>query len=248
MRRVELGAGTTIHWDSAHGDEALFVERGELAIGSRSCPTGGALVIEARAAPKVGAVTATRLIQMGAREQRPRSDRSSEADRPAPIVHVVGARGTFEALEAGRETRFFADATCTGCRVWLLYTARDFAYESPVHSHSQDELIHVLRGEIRIGSLCVGAGSTVFVGADQPYRFRAGDDGFAFLNYRSDASQMTIRSTGERIIETGAANGMAPVSDMPSWRDAEPHRSEAPAIAVAERGRGTRGGRDREEE
>jgi hypothetical protein len=218
MRRVELDAGTKILWSADHGDEAVFVQGGELAIGGRSCPTGGALVIEANAAPEVTAVAPTRLLQMGARSQGPAADRSSEADGSEPVVHVVGPRGIFEAIEPGRETRFFADASCPGCRVWLLYTARDFAYESPVHSHSQDELIHVVRGEISIGSLRVHSGSTVFIRSGQPYQVRAGDEGFAFLNYRRDASQMTIRSTGEKILETGIANGMKRVSDLRSWR------------------------------
>src|SRR5262249_54809399 len=95
----------------------------------------------------------------------------------------------------------------------LLYTSRFFAYEGPIHSHSQDELIHVLRGEISLGSLRAGQGDTLFVAADQPYRFRAGASGFAFLNYRRAASVMTMRATGETIVENGRATGMKPPVD-----------------------------------
>jgi hypothetical protein len=146
---------------------------------------------------------------MGARD-------AAAAGRPmgggAPAVHVIGPRGVYEAIEPGRETRFFADATCPGCRLWLLYTARSFDYVSAVHSHAQDELIHVLRGEISIGSLRAGPGTTVFIAADQPYGFRGAAGGFAFLNYRRAPSRMTIRRTGQQIVENGAATGMTRVS------------------------------------
>lgn len=226
MDRLRLDAGTSIRWAPPHGDEALFVERGELAVldpAGGIAPAGGAIVIEAQAGPTVEARAETWLLHMGAREDGTAavgvgSNASSTASptregRSAPRVHVIGPRGTFEALEPGRETRFFADATCPTCSLWLLYTARSFAYESPVHSHSRDELIHVLRGEIRIGSLAAGPGDSIFIAADQPYRFHSGPEGFAFLNYRRSASEMTIRTTGERIVENGAATGMARVVD-----------------------------------
>lgn len=220
MSTLELDAGAALTWDPSHGEEALYVESGELVVDGRSCGAGGAIVIEARACPTVEARVTSRGVHMGARGGGiPVDDVSSNSsaggtDRNASAVHVVGPRGTFEAIEPGRETRFFADATCPHCSLWLLYTARSFAYESPVHSHSQDELIHVLRGEIRLGSLVAGPGATVFIAADQPYHFCSGPAGFAFLNYRRAASVMTIRPTGEKIIEAGAATGMTSVADL----------------------------------
>ncbi len=222
MSALELDAGAVLSWDPSHGDEALYVESGELVVDGRICGAGGAIVIEARACPTVEVRVTSRVVHMGARggggavDDISPSSSAGGTDRDAPAVHVVGPRGTFEAIEPGRETRFFADATCPHCSLWLLYTARSFAYESPVHSHSQDELIHVLRGEIRLGSLVAGPGATVFIAADQPYHFRSGPEGFAFLNYRRAASVMTIRPTGEKIIEAGAATGMTSVADAVS--------------------------------
>lgn len=215
LNLAELEAGAHLRWDPGHGDEGLYVESGELSVGGRSCGAGGALVIEAGAAPEVEVRARARVVHVGARDGGDASGGTSR-DRPSvPKVHVVGPRGVFEALEPGRETRFFADATCPTCSLWLLHTARTIAYESPVHTHSQDELVHVLRGEIRIGDLAAGPGETIFVAAFQPYRFRAGPEGFAFLNYRSAASRMTIRATGEQIVEAGAATGMQPVALPP---------------------------------
>ncbi len=222
MDEILLEAGASIRWNPSHGDEALFVVSGELAVldeEGRICPAGGAIVIEAQAGSTVEARVESRVIHMGACEDDAttvgvsRRSPPDPQDRPESKVHVIGPRGTFEALEPGRETRFFADATCPTCSLWLLYTARSFAYESPVHSHSQDELIHVLRGEIRIGSLAAGPGASIFIAANQRYQFRAGPDGFAFLNYRRAGSEMTIRGACEKIIEAGIATGMTPVPD-----------------------------------
>jgi len=207
--------GARFDWDERHGDEALFVQHGELEVDGRSCPTGGAVVIEANALPAITAKVDSRVVHMGPRDAAaPRSGMYGPAKPGPPNVHVVGPRGTFEALEEGRETRFFADSTCPGCRLWLLYTSRSFAFDSEIHSHSQDELIHVLRGEIQLGSHTLGPGATIFIAADQPYGFRAGEEGFAFLNYRRDASEMTTRSTGRTIVESGAATGLQFVTDL----------------------------------
>lgn len=209
MLTAELGVGTTLRWDARHGDEAIFVSRGELEVDGRICPTGGAVVIEADARPTVIVRAPARVVHVGSR-----ADASARDEDPAGMscaggnVHVVGPRGTFEApAEAGRETRFFADASCPTCRLWLLYTARAFLFESPIHSHSQDELIHVLHGEISLGSLSVRPGETLFIAANQPYQLRSGEAGFGFLNYRRDASEMTTRPGGEKTVESGVAAG-----------------------------------------
>ncbi|MEZ4332512.1 MAG: hypothetical protein R3F35_12195 [Myxococcota bacterium] len=226
MDVVLLEPGSGLERDREHDDEAIFVVDGALAVEGRVCPTGGAIVIERGADCRVEAIGETKLLHMGSTEAGSTSAPRSSARRvsageasaagasgASPRVHVVGPRGRFEACEPGRETHFFADATCPTCDVWLLRTGRAFAYESPVHSHSQDELIHVLEGEIGIGSLAVRRGETLFVAADQPYRFRGNAGGFAFLNFRSGPSRMTMRATGERIVENAAATGMTPVLD-----------------------------------
>jgi hypothetical protein len=226
MQNVELEAGTRLVWEAGHRDEGLYVEAGELAVGGRRCGAGGALVVEGGGTQEVEVLRAARVLHMGPAPRNAESVRegaapfaSSPPSVPPPVgarapkVHVVGPRGVFETLEPGRETRFFADATCPGCSLWLLYTARTIAYESPVHTHTQDELVHVLHGEIRVGSLAAGPGETIFVAANQPYQFRAEAGGFGFLNYRRAPSQMTIRATGQRIVEAGAATGMSPVAE-----------------------------------
>jgi quercetin dioxygenase-like cupin family protein len=214
MLTADLGSGASFDWEDHHGDEALFVQRGEHEVEGRRCPEGGAVVIEADARPIVRTTRSSRVVHMGPRDPAPpRDGLHGPASARSRDVHVVGPRGIFEAREKGRDTHFFADSTCPGCRLWLLYTSRSFAWETSVHSHSQDELVYLLEGEIRLGSFSLEPGSTVFIAADQPYQLRSGEDGFAFINYRRDASEMTTRATGEKILEAGEATGLTRVSD-----------------------------------
>ena len=215
MLSAELDNGATLRWDPRHGDEALYVLRGALSVDGRDCPEGGAIILEADSQPRIQAQGATQLVHMGPREPSvPKDGLYGPPKAGGQKVHVVGPRGTFEAREEGRDTRFFADSTCPTCRLWLLYTSRSFASEVPVHSHTQDELIHLLRGEIRVGSLRAGPGTSVFIAANQLYHFESGEEGFAFLNYRRDASEMTVKTTGEKITEAGLAAGLTAVDDL----------------------------------
>ena len=226
LLQAELDADATLAWNGSQGDEALFVERGALSWEGRLCPAGGVVVVESRARTTLRSVGPSRIVHLGPQDATPPiGGLYGPADPPGGGVHVVGPRGTFESRGEGRDSHFFADATCPSCRLWLLHVSRSVAYESAIHSHSQDELIHLLRGEIVLGSLRLGPGSTVFIAADQPYRFRGGEHGFAFLNYRRDASEMTVRSTGEKLLEAGRARGLSPVPDS---RGSQSKRWSAP--------------------
>jgi len=95
-----------------------------------------------------------------------------------------------------------------------MYTSRSERYESAPHSHSQDELIHLLDGEIVLGSYRLGPGDTLAVAADRRYRFNSGDAGFGFLNYRRGPSVQTIDPAAPPRVEGGAANGFELVNDL----------------------------------
>jgi hypothetical protein len=70
----------------------------------------------------------------------------------------------------------------------------------------------VLSGKLQLGATRVGPGDTVAIARDVPYRFRS--DGFAFLNYRRDASHQTIGRSSPPILEGGEVHGFTPVMDL----------------------------------
>jgi len=146
-----LSPQTELAWKAGHGDEAVYVASGELQIAGRTCPAGGAVVVEAGFEARLSSAGGASVLHFGPWDPEP----SSEGRYGAPAlgrraVHVVGPGGTYAATEPGRDTRMFADSTCPTCRITLFVSGRDGAYESAPHSHSADEILYVLRGDIRL--------------------------------------------------------------------------------------------------
>lgn len=202
-------------WPEVHGDEVVYVHSGALTVEGRTCPPGGAVVVESGAATRVEAQGPARITHAGPVDPTPpRGGLNGPADPEGHGVHVVGPRGTYATVTAERDTHYYADSTCPTCRLTLLYTSRSVPYVSPTHSHSVDELIHVLAGELWFGRHRLGPGSTVAIAADRRYGFRSGPEGFAFLNYRADASQQTIERGSPPVMEGGLVHGLEPVMDI----------------------------------
>lgn len=212
---LELDDGTEVTWAGSHGDEAVYVCDGELEVADgRRCPTRGAVVVEADASTTVRAVGPTMVVHVGPHDPTPPTDGiNGPAEPDGRHVHVVGPRGTWAVEAPDRDTHYYGDSTCPTCRLTLLYTSRTAAHVSDAHSHSQDELIHLLDGSIRLGNKVIEPGTTLAIAGDQRYGF-VSDDGFAFINYRRDASTMTTDRDRPPLTEGGEANGLVPVMDF----------------------------------
>jgi len=212
--RAELDAGTTIDWPAAHGDEAVYVVEGALEIDARVVPPAGSVVVESDVATTVRARVPTRIMHVGpAAADAPTDGLNGSPEPGGHGVHAVGPRGTFARVDADGDSHYYADSTCPTCRITLLSVARFGPYVSAPHSHTQDELIHVVSGSLTLGSRHVGPGDTLAIAAGQRYGFRGPDEGFLFLNYRADASEQHWPDK-PGIMEGGAINGLEPVWDM----------------------------------
>jgi len=211
--RAELSPGAVLEWDGPHGDEALYVVSGDLDVDGRSCPPGGVVVVESGARTTVEVPRGARVVHFGPDDTAPPSGGHYGAPAPLPHgVHVIGPRGMFAAVGPGRDTRMFADSTCQTCRITFFTTGRDSEYVSSPHSHSVDEILYLMSGRIRFGSRELRPGDAVCIQGDRRYAFRSGPEGFAFLNYRRDASKQTIVGDIPRL-EGGLARGLTPVFD-----------------------------------
>ena len=58
-------------------------------------------------------------------------------------------------------------------------------YRLRSHSHSADEIIFLLRGDLRLGREELGRGDALHIAADQRYGL-VSRGGFEFLNYRAE--------------------------------------------------------------
>jgi len=215
MLTADLADGTTVEWPATHGDEAVYVVDGSLEIDGRVTPAKGAVIVESDVVARARALGATRVVHMGPVDPAPPIDgMNGPAATAAHGVHVVGPRGTYANTTDTTDSHYYADSTCPTCRLTLLSVGRSFAYESEPHSHSQDELIHVVAGAILLGRQRVGPGDTLAIAAGARYGFRGDEQGFVFVNYRRDASQqMWSRGVPPRI-EGGKVNDMTPVMDL----------------------------------
>lgn len=212
--RAELAPGASLTWSAVHGDEALYVESGELSMDTRSCSQGGVVVVEAGAGATAVAPDGARLIHFGPVDPKPPADGYYGPPAAGPRgVHVIGRQGIFASVGEWRDTRLFVDATCKTCRISLALVSREDEYVSTQHSHSVDEVIYVLRGELRFGNYRAGPGDAVGIAAGRRYAFRSGRDGFSFLNYRRDASEQTIVGQIPQL-EGGLARGLMPIQAL----------------------------------
>jgi hypothetical protein len=200
----QLEDGGTLNWGQAHGDDAVYVMSGSLNIEGAICPTDGAVVVESDVACAAQAVGVTQVVHFGANDAAAPSDGLYGApETGGHAVHVLGDKGWFCGEKEGVLTRWFADSTCPTCRISLFYVQRaEGGVRARSHTHSQDELMFVLEGNLIVSGSAYGPGTCVAIPAFHRYSTTTGPDGFAFLNYRRDVSMHTYRP-GEAVLERG---------------------------------------------
>jgi hypothetical protein len=184
-------------------------------VDGRTCPTGGAVIIEAEAEAEVCAVGSTRVAHFGTREFTSPTGGPLGAADPAPRgVHVVGPRGRWTSgRREGVRATWFADSTCPTCRAALFLVEADEGHDGPPHSHSEDEVIYLLDGGLRMGARRIGPRTSLCIPGRLRYAFRAPGVGHRFLNFRADASYQTGVG-GEPVLETPMARGGEYIGDL----------------------------------
>jgi hypothetical protein len=86
-----------------------------------------------------------------------------------------------------------ADAACPNCTVWLH--ENDFHSKTgtviPLHSHSEDEIIFVTAGEIKLGNRIYGPSTALAIAANTIYGFEVPPTGLSFINFRAASPTVT---------------------------------------------------------
>jgi hypothetical protein len=140
--------------------------------------------------------------------------------RPGGHLHLLPAAAVPRSDALGGASNLggamHANAACPGCEVWLhenaFFTGTDKRADSDagVHSHTEDEIIFVTDGEIRLGARLFPRGTAVAISAETLYSFTAGPGGMRFVNFRA-ATPGDIRF----------ANGVT-MSETEYWADRLP--------------------------
>ena len=65
-----------------------------------------------------------------------------------------------------------------------------------------------------MGQTILKAGDAIGIAGDRRYRFKGGEKGFGFLNYRRDASYMSVEKGKPPFLEGGALHDFNKVMDL----------------------------------
>jgi quercetin dioxygenase-like cupin family protein len=205
----ELDAATELEWRTDHGDEALYVVDGEVEIDGTGVSPGGAVLVEAGAPANLRALKASRVAHFGPVDHEPPSAGPFGAPGgEGRHVHVFPTVDAAPSLsDPSQSGTYFGDGSCSTCRIaFFVVDGRRSTegYTSASHTHSEDEIIHVLDGEMHVGPITVRPGMSIAVRANRRYGFRT-PAGFRFVNYRRDAATMVRAPDSPPILETVGA-------------------------------------------
>jgi hypothetical protein len=200
-----LGAGARLPLAAEEADLCLYVWEGEVTADGTELDERSSAVVQ-RGAELV--VTAgddgASLLLFNARE--------SEGAGDGHIFLLPNSRVPRTFAMGGNEGiggALHADAHEPTPNIWLH--ENDYAMadkETELHSHSEDEVIFVRAGSVRIGNKLFGRGTALAIAADTLYEFWSGPDGLSFVNFR--ATSPTYRK----------ADGSLVLDEAELWRKA----------------------------
>lgn len=186
-------------------DCAAYVWRGSARVGAVELNPRSSVIAEYGAAVELTAgAEGADIVTFVLRERRPAA-RAGGQVHLLPTERVPRLANMDGLVEAGGGLH--ADAHCPTCELWLH--ENDFYVpdsHTPLHSHSEDEVIFILDGAMRLGAKLYGPGSAVAIHANTKYKFDAGPEGLSFVNFRGATPTYT------------PADGSAPLDSTGFWR------------------------------
>jgi quercetin dioxygenase-like cupin family protein len=179
-----LRPGASLAWSQPRQDHLVYVWEGAVTVKRLTLGVDEAYVIEhgGRGEVRAGDQAAT-LLHFHRAEDHPQAP-----IRAGGHTHLLAGG----AVRRGIDTRdrvgrsLFADAACPTCAVWLHGNQLPAGLKTDLHYHTEDEIIVVTAGQMKLGRLAYGRGSVLAIDAQTRYGFRCGDDGLSFINYRAD--------------------------------------------------------------
>jgi len=180
-----LGGGATLNVDGTPTDRLIYIWKGAVEAGGRNLAPRSTAIVEHGSSLRLTALEPDTSVLEFHRRQRGNEHRAGghvhllPSDRVPRVDNAAGSR-TGMALHA--------DAQCPTCQVWLH--ENDFGEaggEVAVHSHSEDEVIFVRAGSVRLGKRLHGPGTAIAIAANTKYGFMAGPEGLSILNFRAAA-------------------------------------------------------------
>jgi hypothetical protein len=208
MFAYQLAADGMVVWDRPAQARTLYVRAGEVVIRESRFGAGSVIVIEGDAECTVRAGSdGADFIEF--------FDHRGPVTRRGGAVHAVPGGASPIVDRDGVRSSVYSDARCPGCGVWLHENhIRPPGRHVDLHSHTEDEVIVVMEGEMVAGARHLGPGSVLSVARDTLYKFDAGEGGLRFINYRPSRPRYLRHGESEPIDEMAIYDqmGLAPAT------------------------------------
>jgi quercetin dioxygenase-like cupin family protein len=207
LRHHHLQPGAKIHFKGKPSDKVIFVWKGEVeAGGARKEPRSSAIVEYGSDLTVTAGKEGAQILEFTPKER-------SGDDRAGGHVHLMPNENVNRTISTGGAKKagmaLHANAHCPTCKVWLHENEYwDADAETSLHSHSEDEVMFVTKGSMRVGNKIYPEGSALSVAANTIYGFFSGPDGLAFVNFRNSSPTYTT------------ADGKTKLDEADLWRKA----------------------------
>ena len=207
LRLHRLAPGARLQLSAGYTDLSVYIWKGTVEAGATRLEARSSAIVEGGAALTVvaGKEGASLLaFHLGEGEGDGRS-----AGRVHLLPHERVPRTAAMGGNEGIGGALHADAHLPTPQVWLH--ENDYAMadkETAVHSHSEDEVIFVRAGSVRLGNRLYGPGTALAIAANTKYGFFSGPDGLSFVNFRGSSPTYT------------SADGALVMDEAELWRKA----------------------------
>lgn len=202
-----LAPGGAMHLSPGETHAMTYVWEGEVEVAGERLGRGSSFIVERGASADVSNHGAdARLLTF-------MSDKPSRG-KAAGHVHLLPTASVPREEDFGHEQTYgggmHCDATTPTEELWLHESIlppenpqAPIDPESQIHSHTEDEVIVVTAGEMRLGGRLYGPGTALAVAANTFYGFTVGPAGLKFINFRAGRPGDIILPNGNRLDEVG---------------------------------------------
>jgi hypothetical protein len=181
LRLHKMGPGASLKVTGDPGDRMIFVWQGEVQAGGRKLAPRSSATVE------FGASLTATAGKDGAQVLEFSMTQRGPVQRPGGHVHLMPDEQVSRMIStSGAGMSLHADSQCPTCTVWLhenQYWKPDV--ETALHYHTEDEVMFVTGGSMRIGKRVYPPGTALAIAANTKYEFFSGPDGLAFVNFRA---------------------------------------------------------------
>lgn len=206
LHRIDLGAGRTMRLDAGLTDRLIYVWQGAIKVGGDRLGAGSSVIAERDARLGIAGGGERSVLLMFA------SATPTRHPRPGGGIHLLPAEQAPRSDSLGGSPGLggvmHADADSPTCSLWLHENhfpgsaAPTPGDKAGVHSHSEDEIIFVIGGGMRLGQKVYGPGTAIAIAANTLYSFTAGPEGLRFVNFRAGMPGDIRFADGRLISET----------------------------------------------